>query len=246
MQAHIGKIDSISDMHWTGGLATVVYFAGCDYNCPFCNVSDILLTKDEFVMDLKAIKKTIRENQGSIKAVVFTGGEPCLQRQPLLSLASFVKDLNIKTALETNGSKVECIRSLLRLELIDLIALDIKAPFEEAAFENATRSKTFFKDSESLLRDLKKTIRLLETFQDKINIEIRTTITPTLVYRKEDLMKIASSIEHLHSTWVLRQYKPDNVADKNFSGLNAPSVQFLDNLRQSVQKKYPKLRVALD
>jgi len=246
MQAYIGKVQAISDSHWIGGLSTAVFFAGCDYNCPNCNVSDILKTKEEFWMDLRDVKKVIMQSQDSIKAVVFTGGEPCLQRQALLTLASYAKDLNLMTGLETNGSKPECIRSLIRLGLIDQISLDLKAPFEAEFFERATHSKTFFKPTEELMKDVKNTLRLLERHQDKIRVEIRTTITPSLVTRKEDLIQIAEIIEPIHCTWVLQRFNPREVQDENFRKLRSPSMGFLEDLRTHLQKKYPKLRLNLD
>ena len=219
----------------------MLFFAGCDFNCPNCNTSNILFTKDEFLVDLKDIKKEMKNSLGTT-AVVFTGGEPCLQRQALLTLASFAKDINLKTGLETNGSKTECIRSLLSLGIIDFIALDIKAPFEEELFEKATKSKTFFKTTASIMTDLKNTLKLLKQYQDKVEIEIRTTITPTLVARKEEILKIAQAIEGLECTWILQQFNPQNVTNKRFSSIKPPSAEFLENLRKTVHKKYPNIR----
>jgi len=245
MQAYIGKIEPLSSDNWYGKLATVIFFAGCDFDCPNCNTPEMLSAKEELLVDFKDIKSELKKNLGAIQAVVFTGGEPCLQRQALLNLAAFAKDMNLEVGLETNGSKTECLRSLLSLSLVDQIALDIKAPFEEDLFEKATRSKTFFKPTAELITDLKQTLKLLHKYQDKIHIEVRTTITPTLVSRKEDVLKIAEQLQDLECTYVLKQFNPANTK-RRFAEIKPPSIEFLENLKSTLQNRYPNFRVVLE
>ncbi len=243
MEAHIGRIEELTDRHWHGHLSTSISFAGCDFNCPGCNTPELLIAKEEHLIDIKEVKKKIRQHSGTIEAVVFTGGEPCLQRQVLISLASFSKDAGLKTALVTNGSKTECIRSLLSLALLDTVILDIKAPFEEDFFQRATLSRTFFKTTAELLEDIRSTLRLLKKYQDAVEIIIRTTITPTLVSRKEDLLKIAEKIDDMVCVWELVSFSPENVDDRRFSAIRPPSREFLENLAGTIRKMYPRLRV---
>jgi len=242
METLIAKTEPLSARHWPG-LAYVVYFAGCDYNCPFCNVPEMLSANEEYVRDTRDIKTEIRQYANTIKAVVFTGGEPCLQRQPLIQLASFAKDLGLQTGVETNGSKTECIRSLLRLNIIDQIALDLKSSPVPEKFQKATKSRTFFKTTASLLDDLRNTISLLDKHKGKVNIEVRTTIVPTINSRKEDVTAIADMVELLGCSLVLQQYDPGTVMGR-LADIKAPSTEFLKNLAESVQKKYGKLRVS--
>ncbi len=242
MQAYIGRIDTLSSGSWHGRQGIAVFFAGCDFNCPNCNTLDLLSPKEEFLMELKDVKNEIRKHAGVAEAVVFTGGEPCLQRQALISIASFAKDINLKTGIETNGSKTECIRSLLTLGIIDFVAIDIKSPFDDDLFEKATRSRTFFKQTSELMADVDRTLRLLQRYQEKVQIEVRTTITPTLVSRKEDVLKIAEQIQDIDCTWVLQRFIP-NGTGRRFSDIKPPSAGFLQNLRESVHKRYPNIRV---
>jgi len=240
MEAFIAKIDPVSSDHWYGGLAYTIYFAGCDFKCPYCNTPEMLETKEDYLRDLREIKNDIKQYRSSIKAIVFTGGEPCLQRQSLLQLAAFAKDLELKTGLETNGSKTETIRSLINLNVIDFIALDLKSPPKADQFQRATKSRTFFKSSEELINDIKKTIVLLEN--SKVDTEVRTTIVPSINSRKEDIFGIADQIEQLNCTYLLQQFSPDDTIGR-FKKINAPSQNFIRELSDSVQKRYPKLRI---
>jgi len=246
MQAHIGKIEYTSDSHWRGGLAAAIYFAGCDFHCPNCNTPDILETKEEFIRELREIKTELKQYRESIKAVVFTGGEPCFQRQALLTLASFAKDQGLKVGIETNGSKTDTLRSLLRLGFVDMVALDMKAPFDELVFEKATRSKTFFKTTDELISDLKSSIKILEKHQDDVDIEIRTTITPGYLSRKEDLFKISDTIGEMRCMWVISPFDPVSVKNKMLKKVMPPSESFLADLRDALQKRYPNLRVMIE
>jgi hypothetical protein len=72
---------------------------------------------------------------------------------------------------------------------------------------------------------------------------IRTTITPSLVTRKEDLLKIAGRLDDMECVWELVGFSPENVADKRFSSLRPPSQEFLENLAGTARKMYPRLRV---
>ena len=89
---------------------------------------------------------------------------------------------------------------------MDFIALDIKAPFKKEIFEKVTQSGTFFKRPEDILKDIKQTIGILKKNQDKIQIELRTTVVPGLIFRKNDILEIAKEINGLNCRWTLQQF----------------------------------------
>jgi len=65
-----------------------------------------------------------------ISAVVFSGGEPTLQKNELIALAKKVKDLGLLVGLQTNGLFSETLDYLIREKLVDRIALDFKTSWE--------------------------------------------------------------------------------------------------------------------
>jgi len=245
MQASIGGIIPISTVDWPRNICTVVFFAGCDYKCPFCYNSKIVEFKEDFLKDIKDVKKEIRKNIGFIDGVLFSGGEPCLQPTVLLDLARYTKTLELKVGVETNGSKPHVIRKLIKENLIDFIGLDLKSPFDEKIFEKVTQSKTFFKKGEEVLTSLRHTLRILKQNENKVEIEIRTTIVPSLIYKKEDILGIADLIKDIHCRWVLQQFRPDlgEPIDPNLKNIDSPSKNFLENLKELCIKKYPNLRI---
>lgn len=244
MQAYVGGIVPLSTVDWPANVCTVIFFAGCDFRCPYCYNKDFVDFKEEFLKDLKDVKKEIIKNSGFIDAVLFSGGEACLQRQALLTLARFTKKLGLRVGIETNGSKPYSIKSLINENLLDFIALDIKAPFKKEIFERVTQSGTFFKRPEDVIKDIKQTIRILKNNQDKIQIELRTTVVPGLIFRKHDILEIAKEINGLNCRWVLQQFISNKgTVDPKLNSIESPTKKFLENLKQECQKKYSKLRI---
>jgi len=242
MQAYIGEVNTketpLSDT------STVIYFAGCDFNCGFCNSLNFHDPRSEFLIDLREIKIQIEENDAD---VYFTGGEPCLQRQALLDLARFSRKCGKKTGIDFNGSKPECLVSLLTEGLIDFVRMDLHAPLQENAFEKATRSKTFFIQTQDIMENVKKSLEVLRTHQDEIRIEFATYIVPGIMFRIEDLLDIAKEIRFIKSEWVLKPFRPgENLLDGSLKSIEPPSEKFLINLKNAILKEYHTLRIRIE
>lgn len=233
----------ISDIIVKKDLCTVD-FAGCDFKCPFCNKAELVNFDKKFLNDLKIIKKDIEASKAS--HVVFSGAEPCLQKDALVELALFCKKKGKKTILETNGSNPDVILNLINEKLADTIRLDLKAPLIENIFEIATRSKTFFKNTTEIIESIKKTLKILKENDGKVDIEIRTTIVPSLIYKKEDIAKIGDEIKEINCMWRLQQFLSDETTlDPKFENIKSPSKEFLENLKAYCLKKNPNLRIEI-
>ena len=222
-----------------------ILFSGCGFNCPSCNSPDLLENLQEHLVDLKDIKKEIQSQANFLKKVIFTGGEPTLQRLALLDLAKFCKSLNLQICIDTNGSKPETISALLNQDFLNGVILDIKAPFQEDIFEKATKSKTFFIQPTQILEDIKRTLQLLTQNQEKLDIEITTLVTPGILYRKEDLIAIGEQIKDLRCTWIIKKFDNTDVKDKRFQGIEPPSSTFMQDLLEALNKEFPELPIEL-
>lgn len=248
MEGHIAGTISSSITNLPGKTSFVVQFAGCNLRCPYCYSADFLDMKEEFKMLLKDIKREIKENKPFVDFVVFSGAEPCLQRQSLLNLADYIKGLKMKVGLETNGSKPDIVKDLVEKNLLDFISVDLKVPLNEKFLKKITKSETFFHDTEDVISDIKKTLKILKENEAKLEIEIRTTIVPGLIYRKEDILEIAKELQGINCRWRLQQFRPDlaNLVDKKFKNIKPPTKEFLLGLREACQKVYPELKISVD
>lgn len=79
----------------TGIPMMFVRFAGCNLKCNFCDTP----FETKFELTEEQILARVRKERPAW--IVFTGGEPSLQLT--ISLVGAVKDLGVRTALETNG-----------------------------------------------------------------------------------------------------------------------------------------------
>jgi pyruvate formate lyase activating enzyme len=68
-----------------------------------------------------------RRQKGILDGVVISGGEPTLQAKALEELCRQLKDMGYLLKLDSNGSRPRVLERLLEQNLLDYVALDIKA-----------------------------------------------------------------------------------------------------------------------
>jgi pyruvate formate lyase activating enzyme len=68
----------------------------------------------------------LNDRRGKLEGVVITGGEPTIQ-EGLVDFIARIKKMGFAVKLDTNGSHPEVLSSLLKLNLLDYIAMDIKS-----------------------------------------------------------------------------------------------------------------------
>ncbi|MDD1682068.1 MAG: anaerobic ribonucleoside-triphosphate reductase activating protein [Methanoregula sp.] len=112
-------------MDWRGRSACTVFFRGCPVRCTYCQNSTILTGKDE--RDLDEITDMIKGSLLAISGVVFSGGEPTMQKDALIALAKAAKGMGLAVGVQTNGVFPETLDALIKERLVDRVALDIKA-----------------------------------------------------------------------------------------------------------------------
>lgn len=248
MQAYIAEIVHMPKMDWPKNISTLISFAGCDFNCPYCFSSEFKDFKEEFLLDIKLVKSEIKQFAREGSVVVFSGGEPTMQRSAMITLAGFVKEIGSKVCLFTTGSKPEVILPLLSQNLLDYVILDMKAPFEEETFEKITKSSTFFKQCKSIMDDVKHSISLLNSHKSEVEIEINVTVVPGLLFRKEDIVSMAKEVKDLNATFVLKPFAKKEGAsyiDPRFGDIDPPSEEFLENLKKAVHKEVSGVRIEI-
>lgn len=206
---------------WEGKVACVMYLAGCNFRCPFCHSSDLVTAPQALAtIPFERIERFLQEKQGWIDGVVIGGGEPTLYEQ-LPILLEDIRKLGLLIKIDTNGTVPEMLREILRRNLVDFVAMDIKAPLEEEKYCQVVESKV-------AIEDIRESINLL--MNSVVEHEFRTTVVPVLLSAR-DIMKIARSL-HGAQTYVLQQFSPKDTLDKNLAVL-APYPS--DELKKSAQ-----------
>ena len=114
-------------------IAATVFTGGCNFRCPFCHNSGLVLAveKQQLISEAEVMEH-LRKRRGILDGLCITGGEPTLQPD-LMQFIDRVKELGYLIKLDTNGYRPKVLEQLLRLEMLDYVAMDIKASKEKYA-----------------------------------------------------------------------------------------------------------------
>ncbi len=195
----IGGFDPFTLSDYPGEIAAIVFTQGCNFRCPFChngslipadNLESNLIPQTKILSELKAKSK-------KLDALVISGGEPTLQPD-LPDFIRSCKSMGFKIKLDTNGSRPDIIEKLIHDNLLDYIAMDIKAPLESYERLAGVKINTEL---------IQQSITVIA--QSGIPHQFRTTNVNSLL-TQDDLDKIRTHIPQ-NSTYIIQDFKPDNV-----------------------------------
>lgn len=121
----VGGLVPLSTVDYPGALAAVIFCQGCSWRCRYCHNPELLHSTGNTELNWNEIIDFLKRRQGLLDAVVFSGGEPTLQKALEMAIRE-VQCLGYKIGLHTAGSAPERLSAIL--PLINWVGLDIKAP----------------------------------------------------------------------------------------------------------------------
>ena len=202
MKVLTGGITELSTVDYPRHVASVLYLCGCPYRCPFCQNFELLDKKNCQEIESGKIVEKIVENRPLVNGVCITGGEPLQQLEGTIEICKALKKEGMDVKLDTNGFYPEKLEKVIKL--LDFVAMDIKAPFEGDSYAKAAGRQ----DGDELVEKVKKSLDII--IKSGVDFELRTTLVPMLVYEKEDILKIASSLKDVGvNRYVLQQFRPE-------------------------------------
>lgn len=226
-------IQPLSLADYPGKLAAVIFFAGCNLRCPFCYNSELVLPERMGGLqpvDSQAVLATLAERVGFLDGVVLTGGEPTLSPD-LPKLIRALKERGFLVKLDTNGTNPQVLEGLLRAQLLDYVALDIKAPFsryhEYVGLPEAGKVVEAVRVSLTILRRMAP------------DHEARTTVAPGL--SMQDLFMIAQEIRGVNR-YVLQPFvvpPSKRLVDESWRVRSALNIAALRALSLELRKFVP-------
>lgn len=161
-------LEKLSLVDFEGKIACTLFTNLCNFRCPYCHNSSLVLKSDELdYVTKEEYLSYLKERIGILDAVVISGGEPTLMPD-LKQRIKEIKELGYIIKLDTNGSNFDVLKDLVESKLVDYVAMDIKNGLE---FYNQTVGKIL---SNNVIDNILKSIEYLK--QDNINYEFRTTL----------------------------------------------------------------------
>ncbi len=216
-----GFIDT-SFLDWKEHLSSVVFTGGCNFRCPFCHNSDLVLNHARLAdIAEEQIRMSLRKFRKWVDRVVITGGEPTLQ-PGLRPFAERLKRDGFKIKLDTNGSHPEIVKELVKSGLIDFIAMDIKGPtmvYERWCGTSVNRDK------------IEESIDYI--MEGHVDHEFRMTVVPFL-HKESDVYEAASRVKGARR-FSVQAFVPRNTLNPAFAHARPFSPDRMMKIRQNVE-----------
>jgi pyruvate formate lyase activating enzyme len=223
-----GGFQKNSLIDFPGKISSVVFTKGCNFKCPYCHNPELIsFEKDEFIVDTDEIFDFLKKRKGFIDAVVITGGEPCLQTD-IIDFAKKIKNLGFLLKLDTNGSRPEVVEKLLKENLLDLIAMDIKTLFNN--YDDLTNEK-------NMEEKLKTSVSLI--MNSGVDYYFRTTCAPPFVTKK-NFSEVIAQIKGAKK-YVIQKFNNKKVLNPDFfQGIEAVSEKDFEQLQIKARHYFKK------
>jgi pyruvate formate lyase activating enzyme len=124
----IGGVVPFTTVDYPGALAAVVFCQGCPWRCRYCQNSHLIPRCFGTELRWRDVSELLEQRRGLLDAVVFSGGEPTLQRD-LPAAITECRERGFRIGLHTAGCYPERLDELL--PSVDWVGLDIKAHPED-------------------------------------------------------------------------------------------------------------------
>ncbi|MEA5018755.1 MAG: anaerobic ribonucleoside-triphosphate reductase activating protein [Gordonibacter sp.] len=122
----IAGLQKLTLLDFPGHTASTVFLPGCNFRCPFCHNAELVIESEPTDnISIDEFFAFLEKRHGLLDGVCITGGEPLLQHD-LAEFCARIKQKGFAVKLDTNGSLPERLRELVKAELVDYVAMDIK------------------------------------------------------------------------------------------------------------------------
>lgn len=209
----------ISSVEFHGNMSLVLFMSGCPLTCRYCHNVELLDDKTDKSFD--EVKHEIDSSADFLDAVVISGGEPLMQIDALIEIFGYVREIGLKTKLDTSGIYPDRIKQLLDLNLLDFVSLDVKTTFSK--YKKITGSNVGFQ--------VKKSMDLINA-DENVHLEIRTTYVPTL-HTKKDIINLVDEIQA--DIYTIQQFRNKNVLDPALEKVDVPNPHDLADLAREIK-----------
>lgn len=203
----LGGLIDFSSVDWPSHVSFGVFFAGCNFRCPWCQNGDLIARASGRPCKLAEAFRRLIRSIPIVEAVVATGGEPTLQPEALAALFGGAKKLGLSTFLDTNGSAPTVVSDLVDKNLLDHISVDLKARPEPDSYARATGLSPT--EAADCLTRIWETVEVCRS--RGIRREFRTTVVPGICDTQGDVVEIAKRFGAAEVYW-LQQYEPSSQA----------------------------------
>lgn len=222
-------------LDYPGKVASTIFLGGCNLRCPFCHNMDLVTGLDQIEPLLyNSVIEHLNLRKGVIDGVCITGGEPTLQPD-LISFIEEIKNIGLLVKLDSNGSQPHVLNELMAKNLLDYIAIDVKASFNKYPIVcGLTGSDNDPETIKSLINNVRNTVTDLKN-QDIIPYEFRTTVIREY-HDEEEFDLIGDMLEGANAYYLQNYVCSEFVPNKSLHGYTKEElVAFADRLSSKIK-----------
>ncbi|MCQ2976417.1 MAG: anaerobic ribonucleoside-triphosphate reductase activating protein [archaeon] len=216
----------MSSIEYPKLMSSVVFLAKCPLRCPYCSNKELLENGEE--QSLEEVISKLKNDIDFSDALVISGGEPLVQLNSTIKLLEYGKELELKTKVDTSGVYPEKLKELLETDLVDYIALDIKAPFNKYKKVIGLDIGNKVKESMNLV------------YNSNTYLECRTTYCETLL-NEEDIIEIAKEIQC--DSYTLQQFRNRSVLDPKLKDVESPNPKDMERIANHIKPYLPNTKI---
>lgn len=164
----LGGLQKMTLLDFPGRVACTVFTAGCNFRCPFCHNSSLVVSPEVPELCQDDFFAFLQKRRGLLDGVAITGGEPLLHAD-MPAFLERIRALGYAVKLDTNGAFPDRLRAVLEAGLADYVAMDVK---------NSREKYELTAGVAGILPMVGESIRLLR--EGKTPFEFRTTLVDEL------------------------------------------------------------------
>ncbi len=231
----ISGIQKTTLIDYPGKIACIVFLAMCNFRCPWCYSSELVLplkiAKQPRISEQEFFK-FLNERKGLLEGVVICGGEPTINKD-LPNFIEKIKQLGFFVKLDTNGSNPQMLKDLAMANLVDYVAMDIKAGPNNKIY-NAIFGEGI------KMENIKKSAEFLK--QGNIDFEFRTTAVPG-IHSKEDFVEIAKWAGAENVKYYIQNFRAEKTIDPEFEKIKPFQEEYLENIVKEISPYFKICRL---
>ena len=211
-------------LDYPGRVAATIFLGGCNFRCPFCQNSSLVLSPDrQPEIPEEEVLSFLKKRKGILEGVCVTGGEPTLSPE-LPEFLKKIQDLGYPVKLDTNGSRPQVLKDLANRNLIQMTAVDIKAcPNNYPSLCGLVHPD---------LDSIQETVDFL--INGSLDYEFRTTVVREL-HTEQDFIQIGQWIAGAKAYYLQAYRDSEEVLQPGFSSYSQKELMyFRDILKRTI------------
>jgi pyruvate formate lyase activating enzyme len=197
-----GGLEKLTLIDYPGAVACMVYTIGCNFRCPYCHNPELVDETVETRISEKDFFDFLDARKRMLEGVVITGGEPTMHAD-LPDFMKKVRGRGFLVKLDTNGTNPSMLERAIQEDLVNYVAMDIKAPLH-------SYSQTVARPVD--VQAIRQSIDILRS--SPVDYEFRTTVIKSLL-SPQDIEDIGKEIQGAKRHY-LQKFIPTKILNPQF------------------------------